>query len=477
MSEETLLCFNGINGATGAYGLPPMTSQQLAGLITGEMPPDDLIELGKRYFRDSTKQRGVIEGVDPTRLEEAGWGVILAHDADPAVLDALSELLDLRREQAGDRFRVYAGSDGLQPEESKTSFLARHGIGPGPVNPEKIPYYLLLVGSPEAIPFRFQYQLDVQYAVGRIHFETTQEYIHYARSVVSAESGQVQLPRRSALFGVTNPNDQATRLSTRYLVQPIREHLQERVPGWEFQAFLQADANKAQLRRLLGGDQTPALLFTASHGMEFPLSDSRLIPHQGALLCSDWPGPKEWKKDIPQHFYFAGDDLQNDADLLGRITFHFACYGAGTPLLDPFARQAFKERLPQAPHPFISTLPSRLLSHPRGGALAVIGHIDRTWGYSFLWPGACAQTEVFESALQRLLQGSPVGHAMDFFDSRYAELSTVLNEEREDIEQTGRPYDARELSGIWTANNDARGYVILGDPAVRLPVAEPGENP
>jgi Peptidase family C25 len=465
------LTFNGVNGATGEYGLPRMTGEELARFLSGEAPPENLRELRSREEqREGTRHLGVMEGIDAKRLDQAGWGVIFTHGADPAVREALAPLLDLRREQAGDRFKIYEGSGGYQPGEAKGKFLARYGMGPGPANPEKVPYYLLLVGSPEQIPYRFQSQLDVQYAVGRLHFDRVEDYAHYARSVVAAETGKVELPRRVSFFSVENADDFATQLSTGSLVEPLLTGLSKARPDWQMSTFLREGATKANLSRLLGGGETPALLFTSSHGMEFPLDDPRQRPHQGALLCGDWPGPEAWRDAIPQDFYFAGDDVTAEASLHGLMTFHFACYGAGTPRLDDFAQQAFKERSAIAPEAFLSALPTRLLSHPRGGALAVIGHVERAWSYSFEWEGASAQTTVFESALRCLLDGRPVGMAMEYLNARYAELSTMLADQLEETE-AGAVTDPYELAGLWTANNDARGYAILGDPAVRLTVA------
>lgn len=477
MATEQLF-FNGIDGASGSYLLPPLTPGDIAAAAQGEPPETETVKELKRWLQRSREATlGPKEGIDPKDLAATGWGVIFAHDADPAVRAALSELLELRKRQAGawkeHYYREYAGADGYRPGESKTAFLSRHGAGPAqPADPDKVPYYLLLVGDPETIPFTFQYQLDVQYAVGRIYFETVEEYASYARAVVAAESRQIVLPRRAVFFGVRNPDDVPTARSTAELIEPLAGLIAANQPEWTVHSCLGEEATKKRLTALMGGGTPPALLFTASHGMGFPIGDPRLLPHQGALLCQDWPGPAVWRGPIPAEFYLSADDIGSDARALGLVSFHFACYGAGTPQLDDFTHRTFGERRAIAPHAFIASLPRRLLGHPKGGALAVVGHVDRAWTCSFSWSEAgrqIPQIQVFESTLKRLMTGYPIGSAMDYFNESYAALSADLSVELEEI-KFGRVPDELVLSAMWTANNDARNYAIIGDPAVRLVV-------
>jgi len=468
--------FNGVDGATGSYLLPPLTVAEVAAAARGEVfDADHLGELKLRRYLAKTETFGVKAGVVPEDLSSAGWGVIFAHDADPAVREALDPLLSLRRRHAAAckecHYREFAGADGYRPGESKQDFLARHGAGPGPADPKNVPYYLLIVGDPDSIPFAFQYQLDVQYAVGRIHFDTVAEYAAYAASVVAAESGKVSRPRRAVFFGPHNPDDASTALSATELVAPLAGVVAKDRADWTVQTFLEAGAGKTQLAALLGGEPPPALLFTASHGMGFPLGDSRLLPHQGALLCQDWPGRFAWDKPIPTDFYLSGDDITADAALHGLVCFFFACYGGGTPRLDDFAH-AVGERKAVAPHAFVARLPKKVLGHPRGGALAVVAHVERTWSSSFSWPGAGPQLAVFETMLKKLMAGLPIGWAMEEFGLRYAELSSDLSAYLEDIKFGKKPDDLK-LSMNWTANNDARSYTIIGDPAVRLAIPRP----
>ena len=343
----------------------------------------------------------------------------------------------------------------------------------------------MLVGTPNDIPYRFQYQLDVMRGVGRLDFgDNIQAYADYAQNVVAAETGQVTRSRSAAFFGTANPSDKATRLSARYLVQPLYDNLQNAVMDneialnapWEWLPPIVGEgrATKSTLTQLLGGqpELSPALLFTASHGMEFPAGHPYQMPFQGSLLCQDWPGPGS---DIRRDYYFAAEDIASNANMLGMIAMLFACYGAGTPELDQFAMQAFKVREKIAPQGFTAALPQRMLQK---GALAVIGHVERAWGYSFISPSGNVDNQAFVTALRMLMNGNPVGLATDpSFNLRYAGLSSDLNSDLEELKWDPAYLNDYELAHRWTANNDARSYVIIGDPAVRIPLAKTEPTP
>jgi len=148
--EEDLV-FNGINAITGEYGQPPMSSEKLARLVRGAPLPQDY-----RDFVDRQKKLADLAQVDDrlqpvtdaqsdlrVRLEKArlselrfkahnpaawptipgagdpadvanvGWGAIFPAEMHPNVRDeimeALQPLFDMRRERAGDLFRIYDG--------------------------------------------------------------------------------------------------------------------------------------------------------------------------------------------------------------------------------------------------------------------------------------------------------------------------------------------------------------------------------
>ena len=459
------LVFNGVNAVTGDYGLPPMTPEQLAQFIQGRGAPKNLDELRRVRDEQSRRVLGVGEGVDAADLAQAGWGVIFPAQADPAIKDALRPLLDWRKAQAGDLFRIYEGPDGLRPGENRLAFIMRHQVGFGVVAPQRMPYYLLLAGDPAAIPFDFQYEMDLQRAVGRIHFDRIQDYAAYAERVVAQEKSWPSLRKRAVFF--STDHDAATQLTSEALVQPLSAGLQQALPGWDIATHRGDEATKSRLIDLILDDSTrPDLLFTATHGVEFPPGHPRQRREQGALLCQDWPGPGRSAGPLTPDLYFSGADLPADAKLDGLIAFFFACFSNGTPQVDDFSQWAFKDRAQAlAPEPFLAHLPTRMLTQ---GALAVLGHVERAWSFSFRWMGtAFPQTATFENALKAILAGKPVGLAYEYFDSLYADYSVALSQQLK-LAELEMPVDPVELAGYWTASADARNFTILGDPAVRL---------
>ncbi|HEX3130671.1 MAG TPA: hypothetical protein VH394_25255 [Thermoanaerobaculia bacterium] len=449
--KETLY-FNGIDGETGKYLKQPRKFR--------------LAPRVERNVRDARYD------VNLKNLASTGWGVVFAKGdrRTSAIREALKPLLDLRRSQASaespKRYKEFSGQRGYIAGERKQNFLERAGQGPGPVSPDRVPYYLLIVGSPEQIPYSFQYQLDVSCAVGRIHFDTVEEYARYAQSVVDAETRPPERPRKFVLFGAKH--DPLTEISVGDLLAPLRTELRGRA-DWKVETFFGTNASKARLGKVLGGKDTPSLLFTAGHGVGFRCGGPRQKPNQGSLLCQDWPGKGHLA--TPDH-YFSADDLSSSAQLRGLISFHFACYSAGTPVYDDFSKDGGRNQI--SPEAFIARLPKSMLSHPAGGALAVVGHVDQACQSSFLWNTAGSQVHAFADCLFRLQDHFPVGAALEPLNRRYAELAADLLCTSESLEWEPELKD--EVSFLRTACRDARNYVIVGDPAVRLPAAAPPEK-
>jgi hypothetical protein len=191
-----------------------------------------------------------------------------------------------------------------------------------------------------------------------------------------------------------------------------------------------------------------------------------------------------------------GDDLATAPFLPGGIWFMLACYGAGTP--DASAYRHWLEGLRSAGHfggspdavlkglprdgerPFIAALPQSVLANP-DGPLAFMGHVDLAWTYSFSDLDTGSQVNrpaKFFSLLRFVLLRQRVGVAFRELWSEFGRASTELatiygDEEQARSSSTSYTPQAARRGHLWMLRQDLAGYILLGDPAVRLPLAPP----
>ncbi|MEM9599372.1 MAG: hypothetical protein AAGD06_34220, partial [Acidobacteriota bacterium] len=429
---------------------------------------------------NAKRHRGLPSDVDPHNLGETGWGIVCsAEEEQRGVLWRLDELLRFRGDEAGDRYRLQIYGEASRGLGSDFVYRTLEEA-PGIIDPDKFPYYILIVGSPEQIPFSVQYALSVNHVVGRLYFEDPEDYGHYARAVVSAERDGIPRQRRMGLFAVEKKDDALRQLSS-HLVAPLVKTIPEKT-GWDLDQRRGDLGTADELRSLIVGDRgaAPAVLIAAAHGVAKRFGSADQQARQGALSCLDRALTEaDFRRLKPQ-----------EVPLHGLVATLVACFGAGVPQFGDYPHERpyedgdgegrkidvlATELEAQARAPFLARLPQRLLSL---GALAVLGHVGQGWTHSFLWFHRGRMMEGWRSfvdAQVRLLKGFRIGHAMLPLFQRAAQIGGHLTPMLEAV-RNGLAVDPVELGRHWTGYADARGYVLLGDPAVYA-MGRPDELP
>jgi hypothetical protein len=467
LTNEDMPLSNGVDWRSGET-LPALAASALGG-VDEDAP-------SVRHRADAQIPFGLTtaEIDDPNDLMQAGWGVVFGSDVKDEVKAGLKPLLEHRAEQAKP-FKVFDGLSGHRKGESTRQWLERHGVGLATVNPSAgVPFYLLIVASPDDIPFEFQYLLDAYWAVGRLHFDSVEAYGRYAERVVDYEKGAtVPTAKTVGVFAPRNDGDRPTGFLFNQLARPLTEGTQHLSPlgqkqGFKLREAIGEKATKDELRAMLKGtgpSGRPAFLFSGSHGAYADAKVPQRLDRIGALVTQDWGGPGSPLSESCS--YSAADMDKDDLDCGGLIHFFFACYSAGCPQFDSYTREPDGTKRHLVDDTLVARLPQRMLQR---GALAVLGHMDRAFSYSFQNSRLTPQIQDMRDVMVALLKGWRVGRATDQFNMRWtvlsAELSDALRDRRDETADISDP----SLANRWIARDDARNHVILGDPAVRLRV-------
>jgi hypothetical protein len=420
---------------------------------------------------------------DPNELPAQRWGLVVPKGERGERLLALIEPLRKHRQQAqgGAPVEVYrvasemtgAYAMGWKKEIFRTEKMSE----------KNRPRYLLLLGDLHEVPLELQQALSTDAFVGRLAFSSDAGYEAYVEKVLRWEGAAARETQARVIFYTSRDRTSATELGHQKLITPSVAACRERQQVDDFPAadILELGGEGAvPLEKLLAhaAEPRPGVLFTLSHGRGRPRNGwDRLedqLKHQGELM-------------MPDGRFLPAAELASRPFLPGGVWFSFACFSAGTPsrssythwlrqlpTADPNAHRALEALPRQGERPFIAALPQAALANPEG-PLAVMGHVDLAWSCSFNDKGRGTPSRFIE-LLKALAQGSRAGVALStllqFLNETSSELAMLYNMEQ--IEHLyGRPssVDPVGRAWLWMQRQDLANYILLGDPAVRLPLA------
>jgi len=455
----------GINYTTRKLLFEPLEEEEFAKAVLKSLGKnvDDVRSLSRSTTRGTTfrgsreVERKIVDRGDPLSV---GWTFLIG-EKDPLkdqIIKEIRPLAERRGMTDPDQPLVLNVTDG----DEWLDWLQDNYFSP---DVDAQPHYVLIVGNPEHVPFRFQSILATAAAVGRLDFDSIDDLRAYVAKVIRLEKATKPAVKKETVFFATDGGlEDPTYLSRRFMAEPLARTLQDR--KIKTTTLFGDDATKSRLLELLS-KTTPALVYTASHGLGAPDESFEIQKKfNGAICC------QESEHDC---LLTADDVPANKPFLEGAVVFQFACFGYGTPAESDYSHWLGEQEI-NTEADFVSALPKRLLANPQG-PIAFVGHVDTAWLHGFDDPEVPGISETwnpriepFKRAVESLLGAQPSGHAMAPMSTRY-DLYNAFLTNTYDRMQRGKPlppdFDKRLVNQFIT-RSDAQNYMILGDPAAHL---------
>jgi hypothetical protein len=424
------------------------------------------------------------ESRDANELPSQRWGVIAPEGpSGDELLGRIERLVARRREQQDAPVAIYRVPAGMSSADA-ARWRKQHFEAPN-VRRRDLPRYQLILGDLDQISADLQVIQGSDGYVGRLAFDRPEGYEAYVDKLLRWEDAPAAASRARAVFHTVKDRTSATTIGHERLMVPGLANARRYRDEGDLLAseIIEVDHGYTPKPGPLLEEATrqePGVLFTMSHGAGAPRQGWRSGEQQRLFQGGMSFGPAGG--------LLTGEALAGRPFMPGGVWLMLACFGAGTPDVSKY--QAWLEQLassgsfqgetssvgaslPTDGRPFTAAVPKAVLASAQG-PLAFIGHVDLAWTYSFRERDTGTpvdRPDRFIDVLHGLLRRDRVGVAFRELLRHYGQTNTELTA----LVESGVD-DPERRGHLWMLRNDLAGYILLGDPAVRLPLQDEGER-
>ncbi|WP_159396661.1 CHAT domain-containing protein [Sorangium cellulosum] len=463
-------------------------------VLEDALPLESVFSSGSPLSGNLSSDFGVLLYDDPDDRAAQRWGVVAPEGPrGDRLLDVITPLRRAREAAQGTEARIYRFPSGLEDAVIVRRWIAQT-FWDERLSEEDTPRYVLLLGDADEISLQLQQQLAIDAYVGRLAFRDDNGYGSYVDKVLRWE-GRSSMEKGAHLLCYTALDDTvATVLGYRALMRSTIDRmntprLRERLSSMRgIGDFVNAKPTAAS-ELMQSSREAATVLFTLSNGLGAPRKGWRSWEEKQAFQGAMSLGSTD---------RLSVDDVGRGSFLPGGAWLFLAGYSAGTEHESVYRAWALRlrkqqgwdhvdallsSRSPKGDRPFIAALPQAALANP-DGPLAVFGLVDLAWISDYV-PGNPSPSlgHGLENLLHELVRGSCFGaaHAVlsQYLRGVTVELSNqdggrdVLLNDSPDLD-LGRE---AALAHLWLLREHLASYILLGDPAARLPIVRPAASP